>query len=382
MFKDYKEYIENIRNNLIQNDIQVPEYELNSYSDVFKYSLILEQVCWFYQLLLLMNSEYAIQSEYLQSEGYLEKVRQLAYREFLQYLEGYKKISRSYYILNVLKSKNLEDVVSEEDLDIDEELDLFGDSEESEPEVELSAKTFLNIVESTSKAEENVVELNQLDGSYVPHGIFIDEWVESSSTIEDVVNTENTEDTEGYVPHGIFIDEFVKKEEEDDRKEVKVDPKQDQGLGYASHGIYIDEWIPKENENIDEDYDSGVYVPHGLYIDEWEDKEKDTDRQEENQKEDADWEDESYWNEEGSDWEDELQSEKENVEDKEWGYEDEFGGLEEESSSQVKEDIIKTAEQKLDNANRDISDSLQDVTNQLLTEGKRLFVKGFRKLQE
>ena len=153
MFKDYKEYIENIRNNLIQNDIQVPEYELNSYSDVFKYSLILEQVCWFYQLLLLMNSEYAIQSEYLQAEGYLEKVRQLAYREFLQYLEGYKKISKSYYMLNVLKSKNLEDVVSEEDLDIDEEIDLFGDSEESEPEAELSAKTFLNIVESTSIAE-------------------------------------------------------------------------------------------------------------------------------------------------------------------------------------------------------------------------------------
>lgn len=377
MFKDYKEYIENIRNNLIQNDIQVPEYELNSYSDVFKYSLILEQVCWFYQLLLLMNSEYAIQSEYLQSEGYLEKVRQLAYREFLQYLEGYKKISKSYYMLNVLKSKNLEDVVSEEDLDIDEEIDLFGDSEESEPEAELSAKTFLNIVESTSKAEENVVELNQLDGSYAPHGIFIDEWVESSSTIENVVNTENTEDMEVYVPHGIFIDEFVEKEEEDDRREVKVNPKQDQDLGYASHGIYIDEWIPKE-ENIDKNYNIGDYVPHGLYIDEWEDKEEDTNWCEENVKEDADWEDENYWDEEGSDWEDVLQSE----EDEEQGYEDEFGGLEEESSPQVKEDIIKTAEQKPDNANRDISDSLQDVTNQLLTEGKRLFVKGFRKLQE
>lgn len=377
MFKDYKEYIENIRNNLIQNDIQVPEYELNSYSDVFKYSLILEQVCWFYQLLLLMNSEYAIQSEYLQSEGYLEKVRQLAYREFLQYLEGYKKISKSYYILNVLKSKNPEDVVSEKDLDINEEIDLFGDSEESEPEVELSAKTFLNIVESTSKAEENVVELNQLDGSYAPHGIFIDEWVESSSTIENVVNTENTEGTEVYVSHGIFIDEFVEKEEEDDRREVKVNPKQDQDLGYASHGIYIDEWIPKE-ESINENYNTGDYVPHGLYIDEWENKEEDTDRQEENQEEDADWEDESYWNEEGSDWEDVLQSE----EDEEWRYEDEFGGLEEETSPQVKEDIIKTAEQKPDNANRDISDSLQDVTNQLLTEGKRLFVKGFRKLQE
>ena len=378
MFKDYKEYIENIRNNLIQNDIQVPEYELNSYSDVFKYSLILEQVCWFYQLLLLMNSEYAIQSEYLQSEGYLEKVRQLAYREFLQYLEGYKKISKSYYILNVLKSKNPEDVVSEKDLDIDEEIDLFGDSEESEPEAELSAKTFLNIVESTSKAEENVVELNQLDGSYAPHGIFIDEWVESSSTIENVVNTENTEGTEVYVSHGIFIDEFVEKEEEDDRREVKVNPKQDQDLGYASHGIYIDEWIPKE-ESINENYNTGDYVPHGLYIDEWENKEEDTDRQEENQEEDADWEDESYWNEEGSDWEDVLQSEEEKEEQ---GYEDEFEGLEEETSPQVKEDIIKTAEQKPDNANRDISDSLQDVTNQLLTEGKRLFVKGFRKLQE
>ena len=350
MFKDYKEYIENIRNNLIQNDIQVPEYELNSYSDVFKYSLILEQVCWFYQLLLLMNSEYAIQSEYLQSEGYLEKVRQLAYREFLQYLEGYKKISKSYYILNVLKSKNPEDVVSEKDLDIDEEIDLFGDSEESEPEAELSAKTFLNIVESTSKAEENVVELNQLDGSYAPHGIFIDEWVESSSTIENVVNTENTEGTEVYVSHGIFIDEFVEKEEEDDRREVKVNPKQDQDLGYASHGIYIDEWIPKE-ESINENYNTGDYVPHGLYIDEWENKEEDTDRQEENQEEDADWEDESYWNEEGSDWEDVLQSEEEKEEQ---GYEDEFEGLEEETSPQVKEDIIKTAEQKPDNANRDI----------------------------
>lgn len=395
MLKEYKEYIENIRNNLIQNDIQVPEYELKDYADVFKYSLILEQVCWFYQMLLLMNSEYAIKGKFLYAESYQEKIRQLAYKDFMVYKESYKQISSKYQLLEELKSKvSVEEQGYEDE---DEEIDLFGSEEENNEE---SLGTFLDIDTKSDESEikniqedsnllENIVELNKLDGTYVSHGVFIDEYQSSSEQQE----TEENENNMDYVPNGIFIDMFISKKEDD------VYNGEDSKGSVEVHGIYIDEWVSNKYENnysehgifIDE-YVKKVeslvieegYQEHGLFIDEWVKDEKDSVSGELN--ESSDWLGDEEWSDSWSDeWSEEPiaeDDEYEDAEEDEWSQDGDFNGVSEEYTPKETSRVTKDVKVNKSDPTRDVSDSIQDITNQLLTEGKRLMYKGIKKLQE
>lgn len=396
MLKEYKEYIENIRNNLIQNDIQVPEYELKDYADVFKYSLILEQVCWFYQMLLLMNSEYAIKGKFLYAESYQEKIRQLAYKDFMVYKESYKQISSKYQLLEELKSKvTIEEQGYEDE---DEEIDLFGSEEENNEE---SLSTFLDIDTKSNESEikniqedsnlvENIVELNKLDGTYVSHGVFIDEYQSSLKQQE----TEENENNMDYVPNGIFIDMFISKKEDD------VYNGEDSEDSVEVHGIYIDEWVSNKYENnnysehgifIDE-YVKKVesivigegYQEHGLFIDEWVKDEKDSASGELN--ESSDWLGDEEWSDSWSDeWSEEPiaeDDEYEDAEEDEWSQDGDFDGVSEEYTPKETSRVTKDVKVNKSDPTRDVSDSIQDITNQLLTEGKRLMYKGIKKLQE
>lgn len=369
MLKDYREYIISIRNNLIQNNVDLQEVDLESYSDIFKYSLILSQVCEFYQILLLMNSEYAIKSKYITGESYKEKVRQSCYREFLVFLEGYKKISKGYFMLNKLKNSEENEIVETSD---DEVVDLFGDSEDIVEEEEKGKQTFLNIIEKTSISGRDVVNYIQSDGVSEVHGIYIDEWTPAEeSSIREIDETGID-----YVEHGIFIDELkVNRREKSyenagsesvvevhgvyiDEWKPKIKDKIENKSGYQSHGIYIDEWVEqiKEVPSGEEPLPDG-YQEHGLYIDLWE--------------ESVEMEIEVY--------SEEYEEEYKDLDDQvDMGEDEGYDGFAEESVRDFnKERVIKKPK-----VERDISDSIQDVTNQLLTEGKRFLVKGIKKLQE
>lgn len=366
MLKDYREYIISIRNNLIQNNVDLQEVDLESYSDIFKYSLVLSQVCEFYQTLLLMNSEYAIKSKYITGESYKEKVRQSCYREFLVFLEGYKRISKGYFILNKLKNSESDEVVETSD---DELVDLFGDSEDVVEPEEKGKQTFLNIIEKTSTKNRNVVNYIQSDGVSEVHGIYIDEWTPTEeSSVREIDETDID-----YVEHGIFIDDLKV-----DRKEKSYENAGSESVAEV-HGIYIDEWTPKENKIENK---SG-YQSHGIYIDEWVEQIKEVPSGEEplpyGYQEHGLYID--LWEEskEIEDYSEEYEEEYKDLGDQTGATENEgYDGFAEESVRDFnKERVVKKA--KVD---RDISDSIQDVTNQLLTEGKRFLVKGIKKLQE
>lgn len=410
MLKDYIEYIENIRNNLIQNDIEVPVSELDEYSDLFQFTLILEQVCWFYQKLLQINSDYAVKSPYLYSEDYVEKIRQLSYREFISSLEGYKNISARYCRLRVLKERvsNLQEKLDElkgnidSSIDMDEEIDLFGEtnkSNSSESE-DFSPQTFLNIVQRSSNSSESVVNFNQFDGNVV-HGIFIDEYcVESDSNNEVTEGKEGTSFIKGH--KSIFPDdlEVFKKEEND---EVVTQENAD-----IVHGIYIDEWTSYEkvntenNDNVDDVVIHGIYIDewvvnadndsrgisdedkgnvHGIYIDEWEGSENVDDSIEEihgtfidewqPSKSYSSMDEEGLSKPEYSEWDDILEDEEE----------DEIVSNEDfEPHLEIRVSTKTGNESSPKNTTKDISDNIQDITNQVLTEGKRFLAKGLSRL--
>lgn len=369
MLKDYREYIISIRNNLIQNNVDLQEVDLESYSDIFKYSLILSQVCEFYQTLLLMNSEYAIKSKYITGESYKEKVRQSCYREFLVFLEGYKKISKGYFILNKVKNSEDNEIVETSD---DEIVDLFGDSEDVIEEEEKGKQTFLNIIEKTSTSDRDVVNYIQSDGVSEVHGIYIDEWTPAEeSSVREI-----DESGSDYTEHGIFIDELkVNRKEKSyessgsksmvevhgiyiDEWKPNIKYKIENKSGYQSHGIYIDEWVEqiKEVPNEVSPLPDG-YQEHGLYIDLWE--------------ENVEMEIEDYSEEYEEEYKD-LDNQSDVEED--GGYD---GFADEPVRDFNKENVVKKPK-----VERDISDSIQDVTNQLLTEGKKFLVNGIKKLQE
>ena len=424
MLKDYTDYIEDIRNNLIQNDILLSAEEINSYESAFYFSLILEQVCWFYQKLLLINSEYAVRSTmYLYGDEYIEKVRQSAHKEFISIFNMYKPLSTGYHVLNQLE-KEIEELKAKDtkvdiDIDMDEELDLDGiienEEEISSPsrEEKISPKTFLSLVESSSTSDESVVQLSHT--VEVVHGIFIDEWskekdedinrgIESDSTEENTDSDESDDElsslldelfgeddeedndftevgvtdvdvdtseieeepTNIEVIHGIFIDEYSKPKEV-----VEDNTSSNQEDNAYTHGIFIDEWV-KDESNVKETKQSneGSEV-HGIFIDEWV---KPTKSSHYDENEDDDDSEDAWGDITDSDgWGDEVEDE------------DEDRGITENKSnfskSEDKTNISKEYNSDTKNVeqNRDISDSIQDITNRLLTEGKQIFSKGFKK---
>jgi len=152
---------------MIQNNIQLRVSELNTYEDVFYYALSLEQVIWFYQVMGIGGSEYSIESPYILTECYKEKVRQIAYKDFIQTIEGIRNLGDRYRAKKIennipLETKGLSSI------DLDESIDLFSEDLEEdkvaeekivlepvipdiiEQEEQISPKTFLNLVQSYS----------------------------------------------------------------------------------------------------------------------------------------------------------------------------------------------------------------------------------------
>lgn len=353
MFQEYQKYIENIRNSMIQNNIQLDVTELNTYSDVFYYALKLEQVIWFYQAMGIGGSGFYLKSPYILTECYKEKVRQIAYKDFIQFLEGYRDLYSRYKSKQGLESKP---VNINEDVDLDEDIDLFEEDsvdviedivreefiptipEVEEIENEYSPQTFLNFIQSYSNPETDMLQLSQSEGDFV-HGIYIDEWTKSNT--EDYIEETLNEDSVEEIVHGIYIDEWERLEviKEDSNNEI--------------HGIYIDEWEKPAYKSED---------IHGVYIDEWVAPVKEEKVEEPMFDEDI--------------FEDPV------VDFSEYEYED---SVFENNTEVVKNEVNipnKNQTKTVSNGQKDISDSIQDVTNKLLTEGKRLFVKKVKKLQQ
>lgn len=380
MFQEYKGYIENIRNSLVQNDVQLDIVELDTYEDVFYYALNLEQVLWFYQIMGIGGSEFNIKSPYILTECYKEKVRQIAYKDFIQTIEGIRALGERYRAkkensvkeekinLDTLEDKeidlfeeeddNKEEIALKADKDdsIDDLLDFLNSFESTVPsesieEEKISPRTFLDVVQSYSNSDSDMVQLVQSEGDVI-HGIFIDEWVKEN-TVKTIQSESNLKQV-----HGIFIDEWTKPEVsiEENTHGVFIDewvkPSIDVVTSNEVHGLYIDEWVKPERKSIKYNADEDT---HGIFIDEWVKPIKHIPSE-------SDYIEEDFFN---SDFEEDYSTENQQI-----------------RVEDIKSKPDKKEERVIAKGQRDISDSIQDVTNKLLTEGKKMFINQVKKFQQ
>ena len=425
MLGEYKQYIESIRNNLIQNDVDLEYTSLDSYQELFLYAFILEQVIEFYEILGISESEYKLDSKYIHDETREEKLTSISNKKYQQFLKGYKKLSAVYTRLDELRKKvgNLENISKEEKeflensvLDVDNMVSLYQSQEGSEVEY-ASHGIYIDEYmqqedEECERKEDNIYNITEKE--YRSHGIYIDEV--GTNTDEE---SSSKEINELYVPHGVYLEDIAIIEDDLDESEDNsiedasseddlVEDIEDNGIEYSDSED--DDLIYEEDDEgiVEEEYDD---TEDGLvYEDEeehtWDDEEVYEDDSQYQQDENdgieyVDDEDSNTWSEDEVEEEDGL----EYAEDDGLIYDaDSEDGLEEpEELEEDQEDVESWLDEDVEDKpitstpdmvgvnsvnrqssskavqeEKDISDKLQDVTNKLINQGISM-VKGYFK---
>lgn len=386
MLQDYRIYLTNIRNNLIQCGVDYPIKPMNSYMELFTAGMGLDEVLWYYSILAVSGSKDALQNYFIPlNSHYKEKMRQVFYQEFTEFVSDYRKLSVGSILLGDYSSpKGVEPKVFEDN----EEIDLFEEDtpkvetveeQVKEPEIPLEdiAKDIEEQIHPKAVSSMDFLKaVNEGKEEFTPHGICLDE-IEGSVSEEDNLNEE------GYTSHGIYLDELP-----DELEEINEEVDKDLKEGYVSHGVYLDE-LPESD--LEEETPEG-YVSHGIYLDELPESDLEEeipegycehgvyleDLPEESSSEEGGIKyDENGFeiveDESSNDWVDEDFDDDLSYE----GSEDDSSSIEDtnsvESTSQVVKKPIST---------RDMSDTLQDITNDILTRGKRFIRKEVKKLKE
>lgn len=425
MLGEYKQYIESIRNNLIQNDVDLEYTSLDSYQELFLYAFILEQVIEFYEILGISESEYKLDSKYIHDETREEKLTSISNKKYQQFQKGYKKLSAVYTRLDELRKKvgNLENISKEEKeflensvLDVDNMVSLYQSQEGSEVEY-ASHGIYIDEYmqqedEECERKEDNIYNITEKE--YRSHGIYIDEV--GTNTDEE---SSSKEINELYVPHGVYLEDIAIIEDDLDESEDNsiegasseddlVEDIEDNGIEYSDSEdddlIYEEEDEGIVEEEYDDTEDGLVYEDEEEHT--WDDEEVYEDDSQYQQDENdgieyVDDEDSNTWSEDEVEEEDGLEYAEDDGliydADSEDGLEEpeELEEDQEDVESWLDEDvedkpIISTPDMvgvnsvnrqsssKAVQEEKDISDKLQDVTNKLINQGISM-VKGYFK---
>lgn len=433
MFEEYRKYLLNIRNNLIQNGVSLDNGKCDSYRDIFRLGYEIDGLLWLYSVLEISKSRYRLSDTILPMDNYYKGHMRELFRK--EYLASKKYYPPTRYDLENFRKANL-------------------------------------ISKDTCNKVENVVQLVSVENSssttkggvsYSEHGRYVEDFVkpeqdktdtESYSShgryIEDYVKPEK--DTESYSSHGRYVEDFV--------QAVKKYLSQDST--YATHGRYVEDFVPVstvvETSSVNnytdhgrfvEDYieekpdiEDSEYSDHGRYVEDFEeshenvidrlfagfdDEDISEDTSEDEDLSDAEFgyvpDDEDLTDSEFGYVEDpEISEDEEDLPDSEFGYvedteedipDSEFGYSEdtddeddlpdsefgytsdsEEDTDESSEELLprKVSNDELESVQKvnghtnttvqkkDLSDDLQDFTNGLLTSGKRAIVKSIKKL--
>lgn len=428
MFQEYRDYIKNIRNNLIQNDIDVEIVDIEDYRSLFMYTFTLEQVLWFYEMLGVSGSQFKKSCRYIYDEQSEEKIRQIAYKDFMSSIEGYRNLSARVFLVSKLESElagaDLEGFNSK---DLDENMEISLDEE-------------INSLDNDGPTEDNMLQYSQsLEVEYVPHGIYIDDYVGTEKQDNKPTEEISKDEDKVYVSHGIYIEDIVPKEEETSNVlEVNMNNDTD----YVPHGIYIEDYVSQRDREgilyddlddedtevilesdddifedseedytlIDDDGEDGEDEYSNSDSDEYSEDEEDyiliDDEDEENaeyvddysdEEEDyilIDDEDEEDYSEESEDEEEDyiLIDDGENSSEESEDEEEDFILIDDEdedndSSAEVEDnnpkaqgnvESIVTSNTAKKPKDKDISDNMQDITNRIINEGIKMFSKTFK----
>lgn len=389
MLQDYRNYIVNIRNGLIQCGVEVSISPLSSYRELFYEADKLSQILWFYSIMGISDSPLALDGFLINLNGYYkEKMRQKFFSEFQDYYESYKNIS----ILASLAGEDKDDALVEDA----EEFDLFGEtSEDSESNVvdevpqEESSNEMFEEVHGTYLDEENIysnidkvlgtgyipasigVDLSvQEDESLDVHGVFLEDVGMASDLAEFELPEVSDEDV-----HGVMLDDLSESEESSDED---------------IHGTYLDEVEVEDgvSEDYSENYDEEPY--DDIHYSDDEDEVYDEEEPYDDIHYPEDDEDEGYVEDEDNSYND-IHYSDDDEEDE--GYDEEDDSYNDIHYSDDEEEDVQVEEPKVSKpsvamnvkpvvAKGDMSDALQDGVNAILTKGKRFIMNESRKLRD
>ena len=390
MLQDYRNYIVNIRNGLIQCGVEVSISPLSSYRELFYEADKLSQILWFYSIMGISDSPLALDGFLINLTGYYkEKMRQKFFSEFQDYYESYKNIST----LASLAGEDKDDALVEDA----EEFDLFGEmSEDSEQSIadevsqEESSNEVAEEVHGTYLDEENIYSnIDKVLGTgYIPASIGVDLSVQEDESLdvhgvflEDVGMASDLEEFE--LPevsdediHGVMLDEVSESEESSDED---------------IHGTYLDVIVEdRVSEDYSENYDEEEPYDDIHYSDD-EDEVYDEEEPYDDIHYPEDNEDEGYVEDEDNSYND-IHYSDDDEEDEGYDEEDDsyndihYSDDDEEEDVQVEEPKVSKPSVAMNVkpvvAKGDMSDALQDGVNAILTKGKRFIMNESRKLRD
>ena len=417
MFEDYRRYLLSIQNNLIQCGVDMSISEDKSYIDIYRIGCYLDSICYYYKILEITGSKDRLSKFQIPLNGYyMLKMREIFYKEFLDFLEDYNKMSISSSILASNNPKKLLDSSSN------------------------TNDIMLKYIQEESLVEpiyQNKYSNNEY--SYVEHGRYVEDcstdkeesYVEHGRYVEDcVIGNKEGYDGSSIIYEESPYDDIVYEDEECENNENTEEDLSD---------LLNDEWDEEEDlsDLLNQDY-SDEETSDDLY-DEFSDEEDLSDllsQEYSEEEEDSDDEEDEFGDEEdlsdllNEDYEDEFGDEEDLSELLNEDYEDEFSDeedlsdllndeddefndeedlsdllsdeddlsdlLNEENLSDSSVNGTSTTDKVLNYTNdigntakqtnvrvipkKDLTDSIYDITGKVLTTGKKAIINGIRKL--
>lgn len=213
MFEEYRKYLLNIRNNLIQNGVSLDNGKCDSYRDIFRIGYEIDGLLWLYSVLEISKSRYRLSDTILPMDNYYKGHMRELFRK--EYLASKKYYPPTRYDLENFRKANL-------------------------------------ISKDTCNKVENVVQLVSVENSssttkggvsYSEHGRYVEDFVKPE---------QDKTDTESYSSHGRYIEDYVKPEKDTE--------------SYSSHGRYVEDFVQAVKKYLSQD---STYATHGRYVEDF-----------------------------------------------------------------------------------------------------------------
>ena len=281
MFEEYRKYLLNIRNNLIQNGVSLDNGKCDSYRDIFRLGYEIDGLLWLYSVLEISKSRYRLSDTILPMGNYYKGYMRELFRK--EYLASKNYYPPTRYDLENFRKANL---ISKDTCNKVETVVQLVSVENSSSTAKggVSYSEHGRYVEDFVKPEQDKMDTE----SYSIHGRYIEDYVKPEKDKMDTDTHERSakdfvkpeKDTESYSSHGRYVEDFV--------QTVKESTSQDST--YATHGRYVEDFVPvsttvehsRVNDYIDhgrfvEDYveevpdvETSEYSDHGRYVEDFE----------------------------------------------------------------------------------------------------------------
>lgn len=253
MFEEYRKYLLNIRNNLIQNGVSLDNGKCDSYRDIFRLGYEIDGLLWLYSVLEISKSRYRLSDTILPTGNYYKGYMRELFRK--EYLASKKYYPPTRYDLENFRKANL---ISKDTCNKVETVVQLASVENSSSTAKggVSYSEHGRYVEDFVKPEQDKMDTE----SYSIHGRYIEDYVKPET------------DTESYSSHGRYVEDFVKQEQDKMDIDIQersakdfVKPEKDTE-SYSSHGRYVEDFVQTVKESTSQD---STYATHGRYVEDF-----------------------------------------------------------------------------------------------------------------